>query len=557
MIRTLHIENYALIGQLDMDWPAGFSVITGETGAGKSIILGALGLLTGGRADARAVKNGERRCVVEAQIDVQGIGLDDFFSRYDLDFDGQSVCVRRELTAAGKSRAFVNDTPVQLPALRELASRIVDIHSQHQNLLIGKEDFQISVLDTLAGDEALLLSYIDTFRAWRTQEKLLREAETEAQRQKEEEDYLRFQYGQLAEAHLEEGEQERLEEEASVLTHAEDIRQALAKGAEFLAEDIPGNALSALREARKQLLSVAANFPPATELAERMEQCYIELKDVTEEMERQAERTECSPARLEAVNDRLSLIYSLQQKHRLRTVGELLLLQQSLEQQLSRIDNADERLAQLRQQCTSLHRQALEGAQALSAQRIKAGERLHERMETLLHPLGMPYARFAVELASDPDNLTELGSDKVTFLLSANKNQPLQDIGRVASGGEMARVMLCLKSLLQGHTHLPTIIFDEIDAGVSGQIAEKMAHLMCQMAEGGRQVVSITHLPQIAAVAPAHFKVYKEDSADTASTHIRRLTPAERVEEIAHMLSGETLTEAAMENARELIAHHA
>ena len=557
MIRTLHIENYALIGQLDMDWPAGFSVITGETGAGKSIILGALGLLTGGRADARAVKNGERRCVVEAQIDVQGIGIDDFFSRYDLDFDGQSVCVRRELTAAGKSRAFVNDTPVQLPALRELASRIVDIHSQHQNLLIGKEDFQISVLDTLAGDEALLLSYIDTFRAWRTQEKFLREAETEVQRQREEEDYLRFQYGQLAEAHLEEGEQERLEAEQSVLTHAEDIRQALAKGAEFLAEDIPGNALSALREARKQLLSVAANFPPATELAERMEQCYIELKDVTEEMERQAERTECSPARLEAVNDRLSLIYSLQQKHRLRTVGELLLLQQSLEQQLSRIDNADERLAQLRQQCTSLHRQALEGAKVLSAQRIKAGERLHERMETLLHPLGMPYARFAVELVSDSDNLTELGADKVTFLLSANKNQPLQDIGRVASGGEMARVMLCLKSLLQGHTHLPTIIFDEIDAGVSGQIAEKMARLMCQMAEGGRQVVSITHLPQIAAVAPAHFKVYKEDSADTASTHIRRLTPAERVEEIAHMLSGETLTEAAMENARELIAHHA
>ena len=557
MIRTLHIENYALIGQLDMDWPAGFSVITGETGAGKSIILGALGLLTGGRADARAVKNGERRCVVEAQIDVQGIGIDDFFSRYDLDFDGQSVCVRRELTAAGKSRAFVNDTPVQLPALRELASRIVDIHSQHQNLLIGKEDFQISVLDTLAGDEALLLSYIDTFRAWRTQEKRLREAETEVQRQREEEDYLRFQHGQLSEAHLEEGEQERLEAEQSVLTHAEDIRQALAKGAEFLAEDIPGNALSALREARKQLLSVVAHFPPATELAERMEQCYIELKDVTEEMERQAERTECSPARLEAVNDRLSLIYSLQQKHRLRTVGELLQLQQALEQQLSRIDNADERLAQLRQQCTSLHQQALEGAKALSAQRIKAGERLHERMETLLHPLGMPYARFTVELVSDPDNLTELGADKVTFLLSANKNQPLQDIGRVASGGEMARVMLCLKSLLQGHTHLPTIIFDEIDAGVSGQIAEKMARLMCQMAEGGRQVVSITHLPQIAAVAPAHFKVYKEDSADTASTHIRRLTPAERVEEIAHMLSGETLTEAAMENARELIAHHA
>ena len=557
MIRTLHIENYALIGQLDMDWPAGFSVITGETGAGKSIILGALGLLTGERADARAVKNGERRCVVEAEWDVQGIGLDDFFNRYELDFDGQSVCVRRELTAAGKSRAFVNDTPVQLSVLRELASRIVDIHSQHQNLLIGKEDFQVSVLDTLAGDEVLLLSYMDTYKAWRTQEKLLREAEAEAQRQKEEEDYLRFQYSQLTEAHLEEGEQERLEAEASVLTHAEDIRQALSQGAQLLAEDTPAGGLGTLREARKELLSVAANFPPATELAERMEQCYIELKDVTEEMERQAERTECSPARLEAVNDRLSLIYSLQQKHHLSTVGELLQLQQSLEQQLSRIDSADERLDQLRRQCTSLHQQALEGAQALSAQRIKAGERLHERMEELLRPLGMPYARFTVELVSDPNNLTELGSDKVTFLLSANKNQPLQDIGRVASGGEMARVMLCLKSLLHGHTHLPTIIFDEIDAGVSGQIAEKMARLMSQMAEGGRQVVSITHLPQIAAVAPAHFKVYKEDSADTTSSHIRRLTPAERVEEIAHMLSGETLTEAAMENARELITHHA
>lgn len=555
MIRSLHIENYALISRLDMDWAEGFSVITGETGAGKSIILGALALLTGQRAEARMVKAGERRCIVEAVFSVEGLDLEPFFEEHDLDFDGETCLVRRELTAAGKSRAFVNDTPVQLTALRELVSQLIDIHSQHQNLLLGQEAFQTRVLDTLAAAECLREHYQQAFRAWRKAEKDLAEAEAAARQQSEQADYLRFQHDQLAEARLEASEQARLEAEADMLSHAEDIQTALAQAAELLGGDEA--VLTQLRQAQRAMADVAANYPAATELSERLSQSYIELKDIAAELDSHAEAIEANPQRLETVNDRLTLLYDLEKKHHVESVEALLALQAQWAAQLAAIDSSDERIAALQAAAKAAHAEALSLAEQLSAARLAAASQLKQRMESLLQPLGMPHARFEASVTFFPQQLTETGGDAVIFLLAANKNQSPQDVARVASGGETARVMLCLKSLLTGAVQLPTIIFDEIDTGVSGQVAEKMARLMAGMATAGRQVVSITHLPQIAALGDIHYKVYKEDDSDSTSTHLRRLSDEERVEEIAHMLSGEKLSEAAMENARELLKKHA
>lgn len=555
MILSLHIENYALIGRLDMDWAEGFSVITGETGAGKSIILGALSLLTGQRAEARMVKTGERRCVVEAQFAVDGLALEPFFDAHDLDFDAETCLVRRELTAAGKSRAFVNDTPVQLPVLKELVSQLIDIHSQHQNLLLGQEAFQTRVLDTLAAADSLRERYQQAFHAWRKAEKALAEAEAAVRQQREQADYLRFQHDQLAEARLEAGEQERLEAEADMLAHAEDIQTALAQASQLLSGDEA--VLTQLRQAQRAVATITDNYPAATELSERLSQSYIELKDIAAELDSAADAIEANPQRLETVNDRLSLLYDLEKKHHVESVEALLDLQAQWAEQLTDIDTSDERLAALQATAQASHKEALAQAEQLSAERLAAASHLKQRMEGLLQPLGMPHARFEATVTFSPQQLTETGADAVTFLLAANKNQPPQDVARVASGGETARVMLCLKSLLTGAAHLPTIIFDEIDTGVSGQVAEKMARLMAAMATAGRQVVSITHLPQIAALADIHYKVYKEDDSDSTSTHLRQLSADERVEEIAHMLSGETLSEAAIENAKHLLKSHA
>ena len=556
MIQSIHIENYALIEHLDIQLHPGFSVITGETGAGKSIILGAIELLRGSRADTRAIKQGAQRCVVEATFDVSGYRLESFFSDNELDFDGQECIIRRELTAAGKSRAFINDTPVSLKLLNEIGTQLVDIHSQHQNLLLNTQGFQQNVLDILAQNQERLTHYRQTFMAWRrTQEELQQLIET-ANKSKDEEDYLRFQYAQLEEANLAEGEQTELEEELQMLEHAEEIKQALQTAHSLLdsaAYDEASDVLQRLKSAMSALRSIEDKINAAQALGERLNSCYIEIKDIADELETRADSVEYNPQRLEQVNDRLNQIYSLEQKHHVNSVEELLQLTEDIKQQLGAIDSSEEQIEALQKQCDQLQKEAQQQAKSLSAQRQKAARLVEEQMLQSLQPLGMPNVRFQVEVEFAETSLTEHGGDHIRFLFSANKNGQLQNLAQVASGGEIARVMLSLKSLIASAVRMPSIIFDEIDTGVSGSIAEKMARMMQKMGQADRQVISITHLPQIAALGSAHYKVYKQDGEDATTTHIVELSSEQRVEELAHMLSGETLTAAAIENARTLL----
>jgi len=556
MIQSIHIENYALIEHLDIQLHPGFSVITGETGAGKSIILGAIELLRGSRADTRAIKQGAQRCVVEATFDVSGYRLESFFSDNELDFDGQECIIRRELTAAGKSRAFINDTPVSLKLLNEIGTQLVDIHSQHQNLLLNTQGFQQNVLDILAQNQERLTHYRQTFMAWRqTQEELQQVIET-ANKSKDEEDYLRFQYAQLEEANLAEGEQTELEEELQMLEHAEEIKQALQTAHSLLdsaAYDEASDVLQRLKSAMSALRSIEDKINAAQALGERLNSCYIEIKDIADELETRADSVEYNPQRLEQVNDRLNQIYSLEQKHHVNSVEELLQLTEDIKQQLGAIDSSEEQIEALQKQCDQLQKEAQQQAKSLSAQRQKAARLVEEQMLQSLQPLGMPNVRFQVEVEFAETSLTEHGGDHIRFLFSANKNGQLQNLAQVASGGEIARVMLSLKSLIASAVRMPSIIFDEIDTGVSGSIAEKMARMMQKMGQADRQVISITHLPQIAALGSAHYKVYKQDGEDATTTHIVELSSEQRVEELAHMLSGETLTAAAIENARTLL----
>ena len=558
MIQSIHIENYALIEHLDIQLHKGFSVITGETGAGKSIILGAIELLRGGRADTRAIKQGAQRCVVEAVFDVSDYQLESFFSDNELDFDGQECIIRRELTAAGKSRAFINDTPVSLKQLNEIGTQLVDIHSQHQNLLLNTQGFQQNVLDILAQNQERLTQYRQTFRTWRQTQDELQQVIEAANKSKDEEDYLRFQYAQLEEANLAEGEQTELEEEQQMLEHAEEIKQALQTAQTAIdssAYDEAEDVLQRLKSAMSALRSIEDKVTAAQALGERLNSCYIEIKDIADELETRADSVEYNPQRLELVNDRLNQIYSLEQKHHVNSVEELIQLATHIQQQLSVIDSSEEQIEALRKQCDQLQKEAQQQAKALSAQRQKAARKVEEQMQQSLQPLGMPNVRFQVDVEFSDASLTEHGGDHICFLFSANKNGQLQNLAQVASGGEIARVMLSLKSLIASAVRMPTIIFDEIDTGVSGSIAEKMARMMQKMGQTDRQVISITHLPQIAALGSAHYKVYKQDGEDTTTTHIVELTSEQRVEELAHMLSGETLTAAAIENARTLLNH--
>ena len=560
MLQSLHIENYALIERLDIELHAGFSVITGETGAGKSIILGAIELLRGQRADTRAIQQGAQRCVVEATFDIADDHLDDFFTDNDLDFDGTTCIIRREITAAGKSRSFINDTPVQLRLLNELGNRLLDIHSQHKNLLLSREDFQQSVLDLFARHSDLLARHRDTYRQWRSALQALDDATAEAQRNREEEDYLRFQFQQLDEANLRSGEQEELEQEQTMLEHAGEIRTQLQQALSCIANaqtDDADDVLQRLRTAVGALRHIGDHLSAAAELAERLQSCYIEVKDIADEVESHADNVELDPQRLQQVEERLNLLYSLQQKHHTDTVDALIALRDNFADRLAAIDNSDEHLAALRQSCDHLAQQLTDLAAQLSEGRRRAALDVEQRMQQSLQPLGMPNVRFSIIVDSDPQHHSADGCDKVQFLFSANKNATPQNLAQVASGGEIARVMLALKALMSGEVQMPTIIFDEIDTGVSGSIAEKMARMMLDMGRQHRQVISITHLPQIAALGSAHYRVYKEDTAERTHTHIAELSPEERVVEIAHMLSGETLTEAALANARQLLGSSA
>ena len=554
MIRRLHIENYALIEHLDIEFSPGFSVITGETGAGKSIIIGAIGLLLGQRADSKAMKPGANRCVIESTFDLSAYQLDSFFSENDFDFDGAECIIRRELTASGKSRAFINDTPASLAQLKEIGEQLIDVHSQHKNLLLGKEDFQLNILDIVANHQTLLDEYRDAYKAYKASVRELESVQEEAKRSREDEDYLRFQVEQLANENLQEDEQAELEAEQETLEHAEDIKSALYTAANLLQSSTDGaDALSLLKQGLSALRSISSVYVTANELAERLDSCYIELKDVAEELEGNAEDVEYNPQRLEQVNERLNTIYTLQKKHGVDTVGELLALQEELEEKLMRITHSDEMLEELRQKVDAQHKQCLQLAEQLSKERQRVAKQVEQEMQERLLPLGMPNVQFKCSVIVHPSELTPTGYDQVQFLFNANKSGDLKPVSQIASGGEIARVMLSLKALIAGAVKLPTIIFDEIDTGVSGSIAEKMARIMQEMGQHERQVISITHLPQIAAMGAHHYKVYKEDTEDATLSHIVPLTAEQRVEEIAHMLSGEKLTQAALDNARSLL----
>ena len=552
MLQSIYIQNYALIDTLDISFTPGFSVITGETGAGKSIILGAIGLLLGQRADIKAIKKGANKCIVEARFNISAYQMEPFFTQRDLEYDPDECIIRRELYASGKSRAFINDTPASLAQMKELGEKLIDVHSQHQNLLLNSEGFQLNVLDILAQDDNELSAYKDIYTEYRNVCKQLADFITQAEQSRKDEDYIRFQLEQLDDANLQEGEQTELEQEAETLNHAEEIKAGLYKVDQIMASE-DASLLSATKECMQTLHNIARVYTRAQEWIGRLDSCYIELKDLSHEIAGAQEEVEFNPTRLDYVNERLNLIYSLQQKHHVQTIEELIAVQTDYHEKLNAITSFDDRIAELTAQKETLYDKVIKQAAVLTKLRSQSGKHIERQMQSLLVPLGMPNVRFVVELnpRKEPDSK---GMDSVTFLVSANKNGTLQNVASVASGGEIARVMLSLKAMIAGAVKLPTIIFDEIDTGVSGSIAEKMALIMQEMGKQNRQVISITHLPQIAARGITHYKVYKEDTETGTNSYIRRLTDEERVKEIANMLSGATLTEAALNNAKALIS---
>jgi len=550
MLKRLYIKNFTLIDTLDIDLYDGFSVITGETGAGKSILLGAIGLLLGQRADTKTIKQGADRCIVEAHFELSRYDMQSFFDDNDIDYDAEDTIIRRELTAAGKSRAFINDTPVALTMLRELGERLVDIHSQHQNLLLQKQDFQLSLVDIIADDAALLNTYRQHFTEYQEACQRLQQLKDDLEQSRQQTDFLQFQYDELTAARLVSGEQEELEQRSDTMTHAEDIKSALYEADNALSSDSHG-IVSALKSATSALHGIERVFPAASELATRMESSYIELKDIAQEVSGHVENIDFDPAELDSVNARLDRIYDLQKKYHAESVDELMALRDNLGQKLSAIENSDEAIGELEAKCQQLKADSQKQADALTKARTKAAHQIEKDMQQRLVPLGMPNVRFTIDI--QPTALRASGQDQVSFLFSANTSTPLQPVAQVASGGEIARVMLSLKAMISGAVKLPTIIFDEIDTGVSGKMAECMALIMQEMGGHDRQVLSITHLPQIAARGAHHYKVYKEETPLGTVSHMQELTSEERVAEIAQMLSGSDVSEAAVQNAKELL----
>ena len=550
MLKQLYIKNFTLIDELNISLYPGFSVITGETGAGKSIILGAIGLLLGNRADSKAIKAGRDRCVIEAHFDLSKYGMQKFFDDNDIDYDADDTIIRRELTAAGKSRAFINDTPVPLTRMRELGEQLVDIHSQHQNLLLQKEDFQLNVVDIIAQDADQLKVYQKEYYAYRKAKELLEELKAEIAKNRENEEFMRFQHKELDDANLQEGELEQLEQEAETLSHSEDIKTALYEADNALSGD-DDSILDKLKNATHQLENICDVYPSMADVAGRMQSSYIELKDIAQEISSSVEHVEFDPNRLDAINTRLDKLYTLQQKFHVETVTELIATRDRIAEQLSHIDNGDEDIEEKEKEVAALLAKAEKQAALLTSIRQKSAKAIEKEMKGRLIPLGIPNVRFEIAFAEKP--LSGNGADKVSFLFSANKSTQLQPVSQVASGGEIARVMLSLKAMISGAVKLPTIIFDEIDTGVSGKIAEKMADIMEEMGLQNRQVLSITHLPQIAAKGSHHYKVLKEETENGTISHMKELNNQERIEEIAQMLSGSDITQAALANAKELL----
>ena len=550
MLKHLYIKNFTLIDELDIELHRGFSVITGETGAGKSIILGAIGLLLGQRADSKSIKSGADKCVIEAHFDLSNYAMEAFFEENEIEFDAEDTIVRRELTAAGKSRAFINDTPVSLSMLKELGEQLVDIHSQHQNLLLQKQDFQLNVVDIIANDQKELMTYQQTFSQLSTLNSQLLQMKDDIERNRQNQDFLQFQYEELESAKLTEGEQEELEQQSETMEHAEDIKTALYEADNALAVDESG-AVSRVHTALYSLKSICQVMPNATELAERLDSCHIELKDIANEVSSMLEKTEFDPSELDHINARLDKIYELEKKYHADTIGELIIRRDELKQQLQGIENSDEALQELQQQIDQLSKQATKQANELTKLRQQAATQIEQQLRQRLVPLGMPNVRFEVNVKKGELNKT--GQDAVSFLFSANTSTPLQPVSLVASGGEIARVMLSLKAMISGAVKLPTIVFDEIDTGVSGKIAEKMAEMMQEMGRQERQVISITHQPQIAALGSHHYRVSKEETPQGTTSRMQELTNQQRIGEIAQMLSGSNVTEAAIANAKQLL----
>lgn len=550
MLKRLYIKNFALIEQLDIEFQSGFSVITGETGAGKSIILGAIGLLLGQRADTKAIKQGTDRCVVEAHFDLSRYQLRPFFERNDMDYDDEDCIVRREITAAGKSRAFINDTPVALSLLKELGEQLIDIHSQHQNLLLGKQDFQTEVVDIIAQNQSLLADYTTLFDQLREKRRELETLEERIQQNRQNLDFIQFQYKELQEARLQEGELEELEQQHDMMAHSEDIKTALFTASNCLSAEENGIELQ-LRRTLNALLAIGNVMPEAAQWAERIESCHIEIKDLAQDIESRLSDIEFDPAALEQTEKRLDILYSLQKKHHVDTVAELIALRDQYGTQLQDMEDGDGTLDHLRSEIDALNGKCEQQAEQLSQKRQKAAENIEKQMHERLTALGMPKLRFQINIS--PSTLRRDGHDEISFLFSANTSSPLQPISHVASGGEIARIMLSLKAMISGTVKLPTIIFDEIDTGVSGKIAERMAEIMKEMGGNDRQVISITHLPQIAALGTVHYRVSKQEDETGTVSSMQCLSDEERITEIAQMLSGSDVSEAAIANARQLL----
>ena len=549
MIERINISNYALIDQTEIVLEKGFSVITGETGAGKSILLGAVGLTLGQRADVSVIRDKSRKCVVEIEYEISGYHLQEWFKEQDLDY-AEHVAVRREVTAEGKSRCFINDTPVNNKALKDFGNFMVDIHSQHQSLLVGKPEYQIEILDAFCGNAGLLATYGELYQKHRKWSAELQELKSRAADAEKEGDYLRFQFNQLDKAHLKNGEKEELEQELSLLTHAESIKSALSNVTWNL-RDTEHSVTEVLKGVRNALSGVEHSLHEAEEYRQRLDSVLIELNDLADEAERRAERVEYNASRIEEINGRLNVIYDLLFKYKAESVAELIALRERLAKQLGGIDGGSEEIERLEKQVEQVTEQMKSLAAEMHRIREEASGSLCEEMKRLLTELGIRHAEFIVDL-SPVDHFTPQGCDDVRFLFSANKNQEPGEIAKVASGGEISRVMLALKYVLSKNKQLPVIIFDEIDTGLSGEVAHRMAKMMQEMAVR-MQVLSISHLPQIAAAGNCHFKVYKEDNTEATISRIRKLQPDERVREIAGMISGEEITPAALEAAESLL----
>ena len=550
MLKQLYIQNFTLIDEMNILFHPGFSVITGETGAGKSIILGALGLLKGNRADTKQIRQGEERCVIEAHFDIRQYDLKDFFLENDLDDDPHDCILRREININGKSRAFINDTPASLSVMKDLGERLIDIHSQHQNLLLNKEDFQLHVVDILTKDEDTLRKYQESYQKYKKEQTILEEMIAKVSKDQENEDYLRFQLQELSDAELSEGEQEMLEQEISTLEHAEEIKSALYLSQNLISNESNG-IIETLNQVSQQLQKIEQIYTPVQEISQRMESCYIEMKDLLQEITAQGEQVSYNPQQLEQSQARLDTINSLEHKYHVASIAELITYQQKIQEQINLLDHSDEEIQKQKDIVAKLLDTCTQQAEKLTTIRKKAAKTIESEMKARLVPLGIPKINFKVDIK--PKELSPNGKDSVSFLFSANTNSPLSPVSQVASGGEIARVMLSLKAMMSGAVKLPTIIFDEIDTGVSGSVAEKMAHIMDEMGNNHRQVISITHLPQIAALGKNHYKVSKTETPNGTISNMTPLNEQQRIEEIAQMLSGSNITKAALANARELL----